>query len=40
MFLVFSKSQIQYLWQEEISVCKKLLPVSDKLIVQLIPIWT
>ena len=28
IFLVFSKSGIQYLWQEEISACKVLVPIK------------
>ena len=27
-FLVFSKSDIQYLWQGEISVCKVIVPIK------------
>ena len=50
LFLVFSKSGIQYLWQKEISVCKVLYwrifywkkcgaYINYELIVRLIPTW-
>ena len=28
IFLVFSKSDIQYMWQGEISICKVLVPIQ------------